>query len=75
LLEVAHALLFHMRVPQSYWDDAVLTACHLINRKPSIVLGGQSPYTVLSPNAHLFHLPPNIFGCVFYVYILGPRSD
>ena len=74
LLEVTHALKFYMRVPKSYWSD-VLTACHLINCMPSTVLGSQIPYTVLSPNAPLFHLPPKIFGCVCYVYILGPGSD
>ena len=64
LLEVTYALKFHMCVPKSYWSDAVLTACHLINRMPSTILGGQIPYTMLSPDASLFHLPPKIFGCV-----------
>ena len=41
----------------------------------STILGGQIPYTVLSPDAPLFHLPPKIFGCVCYVHILGPGSD
>ena len=50
-------------------------ACHLINRRPSTVLGGQIPYTVLSPDAPLFHLTPKIFGCVCYVHIIGLGSD
>ena len=75
LLEVTRALKFHMHVPKSYWSDAVLTACHLINRIPSTVLGSQIFYTVLSPDAHLFHLPSKIFGCVCYVHILGLGSD
>ena len=49
LLEVTHALVFHMRVPKLYWCDAVLTASHLINRMPSTILSGQIPlYCVLS---------------------------
>ena len=75
LLEVIRALKFHMHVPKSYWSDAVLTAYHLINRMPSIVLGGQILYIVLSLDAPLFHLPRKIFGCVCYVHILGPGSD
>ena len=75
LLEVTCALLFHMHVPKSYWSDAILTACYLINRMSSAILGGQIPYTVLSPNAPLFHLPPKIFSCVCYVHILGLGSD
>ncbi|XP_077217898.1 uncharacterized protein LOC143852403 [Tasmannia lanceolata] len=35
LLDGARSLLIHMRVPKSYWGDAVLTACHLANRLPS----------------------------------------
>ena len=75
LLEGTHALMFHMRVLKSYWSDAVLTTCHLINRMPSIVLGGQIPCSLLSPDAPLFPLPPKIFGCVCYVLILGLGSD
>ena len=75
LLKVTHALKFHMRFPKSYWSDVVLTICHLINRMPSTILGGQIPYTVLSPNALLFHLPHKIFGCVCYVHILGDRKS
>ena len=75
LLEVTRALKFHMHVPKSYWSDAVLNACHLINRMLSTVLGGQIPYIVLSPDALLFHLPPKIFGYVCNVHILGPGSD
>ena len=75
LLKVTRALKFHMRVPKSYWSDVVLTTYHLINRIPSTVLGGQIPYTVLFPDAPLFHIPHKIFGCVCYVHILGPRSD
>ena len=70
LLEVIHALLFHMHVPKSFWSDAVLTICHLINRISSTILDGQIPYKVLSPNDPLFHLPPMIFWlCVLCSYL------
>ena len=69
LLEVTHALKFHMHVPKSYRSDVVLTVYNLINRMPSTILGGQIPYTVLSPDAPLFHLPRKIFGCVCYMFI------
>ena len=48
LLEVTRALKFHMHVPKSYWSDAILTTFHMINCMPSIVLGGQIPYSMLS---------------------------
>ena len=69
LLEGTHALMFHMRVPKSYQSDATLTAYHLINRMPSIVLGGQIPYTMLSPNAPLFHLSQDLWLCVLCSYL------
>ena len=73
LLKVTRALKFHMRVPKSYWSDVVLTVCYLINRRPSTVLGGQIPYIVLSPNAHLLHLPPNISSCVLCSYLRSKK--
>ena len=75
LLEVTRALKFHMCVPISYWNDVVLTAYHMINHMASTVLGGQIPYIVVSSDEPLFHLPPKIVGCLYYVYILGPGSD
>ena len=73
--KMRHALMFHMCVPKSYWNDAILTTCHLINLMSSIVLGGHIPYSMLSLDASLFPLPPKIFGHVCYVLILGLGSD
>ena len=39
-LEVTRVLKFHMRVLKSYWSDAILTVCHLINRIPCTILSG-----------------------------------
>ncbi|XP_043725671.1 uncharacterized protein LOC122672240 [Telopea speciosissima] len=46
LLEVTRALLFSGQLPKSYWSDAVLTSCYLINRLPS--KGEYSDYKDLS---------------------------
>ena len=73
LLEVTRALKLHMRVPKSYWSDAILTTCHLISHMPSTILGGQIPYIVLSPDAPLLHLPPNISGCVLCSYLRSKK--
>ena len=69
--ETLRVLLFHMSVPKSYWSDAMLTACYIINRVCSIIFGGQIPLAVLTHSTLLFHLPPKIFGCVCNVHILG----
>ena len=31
LVETAHTLLLHHKVPQRFWGDATLAACYLIN--------------------------------------------
>jgi len=35
ILDVTRTLLMHMNVSKYLWSDAVLSACHLINKMPS----------------------------------------
>ncbi|XP_070040440.1 uncharacterized protein [Nicotiana tomentosiformis] len=55
LLEIVRALIFQSKLPTSYWGECVLTATHLINRIPSRVLKGKTPYesiaTVTEPTS------------------------
>ncbi|GJW10236.1 polyprotein [Tanacetum coccineum] len=67
LLEVAHVIFIRMTVPKPFWADAVSTACFLINRMPSAVLGGNYPYSVLFPTKPLFPIDPKIFGSTCFV--------
>ena len=75
LLEVTRTLLFEMRVPKVFWGDAVLTACHLINRMPSHVLDGCTPHATLFPTTPPFPVAPRVFGCVCFVHQLSPGTD
>ncbi|KAL6311472.1 hypothetical protein AAG906_012053 [Vitis piasezkii] len=52
---------------ETFWADAVSTACFLINRMPTVVLKGDIPYKVIHPQKSLFPLEPRIFGCTCYV--------
>jgi hypothetical protein len=74
LLDVARTWLFNMKVPKHFWGDAVLIACHLINRMPSAVLNHRSPFSLLYPDRTPFPLT-RVFGCVAFVHVLDSRQD
>ena len=75
LVETARTLLLHHKVPQRFWGDAILSTCYLINRISSFVLHDQIPHSVLLSHQLLFRLPPRVFGCVCFVYILTFGQD
>jgi len=73
ILEVGRALKLQSHVPSRFWGDCIQTAVYLLNRLPTGVLDGQSPYEVL------FGKPPSIehikvFGCLCFASTL-PRGD
>nr|XP_016505382.1 PREDICTED: uncharacterized protein LOC107823265 [Nicotiana tabacum] len=65
LLEMARALRFQAHVPLKFWGECVLTAAFIINRLPSSVLSGKSPYELFYGQPHsLTHL--KVFGYLCY---------
>jgi len=63
--EMGLALLFHSRVPTYYWVDAFSTATCIINRLPTQLLGGLSPFEILHGKAPLY-INFHPFGCRVY---------
>ena len=47
ILNIARSLLFQASLPVKFWGEAVSTAAYLINRTPSKVLKGKTPYELL----------------------------
>ncbi|CAN7059401.1 unnamed protein product [Brassica oleracea var. botrytis] len=66
LMGVARSMMFQTNVPKRFWSDAVMTACYLINRTPTRILGDLTPYEVLNKRKpSINHL--RVFGCLCYV--------
>ncbi|KAK1410403.1 hypothetical protein QVD17_36940 [Tagetes erecta] len=73
LLNTARSLMFQGGLPISMWTESVLTAAYLINRTPSSVLNGRTPYELLfGSKPSLKHL--RNFGCLVFSTNLNPEN-
>lgn len=73
LLKMERALKLQSHVPSRFWGDCVQTAAYLINRLPTAVLNGKSPYELLFGHTpRLDHL--KVFGCLCFASVL-PRGN
>ncbi|KAI3500537.1 hypothetical protein L1887_36359 [Cichorium endivia] len=73
LMNVARSLLFQSGLPLNLWGETILTATFLINRTPSSVLNGKSPYEMMykaKPNLNFLR----VFGCLCFATKLN-NSD
>ncbi|KAK1425214.1 hypothetical protein QVD17_20561 [Tagetes erecta] len=73
LLNTARSLMFQGGLPLSMWNECILTAAYLINRTPSSVLNGRTPYELLfGSKPSLKHL--RTFGCLVFSTNLTPDN-
>ena len=64
-----------MHVLKYLWADAVLSACHLINRIPSSFLHCKNPFSCLYPNKSVYSVALCVFGCTCFVQDLSSVLD
>ena len=72
ILDSVRAMLISSSCPEHAWGEAVLTAVHVINRLPSIVLSNISPFERLYNTAPDYN-SLKVFGCVCFV-LLQPHE-
>lgn len=70
LLEIARGLMFQSRLPMCCWGEYILTATHILNRLPSRVFQGKTPYEVLFQHKPKYDYFRN-FGCLCYASTLA----
>lgn len=73
LVATTRCLLEESGLGRELWGEAIKTAAYLMNRTPSRVLGGDTPYhRFLGRHARVDHL--RVFGCRAYVHVEGGKK-
>lgn len=74
LLHIARALMLNANLPKTFWGDGILTATYIINKLPTPVLNGATPWEVLFQQpAYVDNL--KVFGCLCFVNTITGHRD
>ena len=68
IVEKVRCMLRMTNLPKSFWGEAVVTACYLINRSPSVPLGFDIPERVWTRKDVSYSLL-KVFGCKEFVHV------
>ena len=71
-VETTRAMLLDVKLPKSFWAEAISTAVYLRNRSPTSTVKGMTPHQAwFGQKPGVKHL--RVFGCAAYTYI--PRDE
>ena len=69
LQNVAWAFLFRVNLPKKFWGKAILTSLYFINRIPTPILLGKSPYEKLFGKKPSYTNLRTLVVCVFLLHM------
>jgi hypothetical protein len=74
LIEAARTMLDEYKTPDSFWAEAINTACHAANRLYLHKYLNKTPYEFITgkkPSVHYFR----VFGCKCFILNKKPKSS
>lgn len=74
ILNIARSLLFQAKLPTRFWGERIQAATHLINRTPSILLKGKTPYEILFQKLPSYD-DIRTFACLCYARTVQRSND
>lgn len=73
-MDKTRCLLINSKLQRSFQAEVVSTACYIVNKSPSIVIGFKTPEEIWSSKPSSYkHL--RIFGCFAYVHVRQGKLD
>ncbi|KAH9770422.1 hypothetical protein KPL71_012370 [Citrus sinensis] len=75
LLEKVQCMLSNAGLDKKFWAEAVSYASHLVNRLPSIAIGGKTPIEMWSGKHAQDYYSLRIFGCPAYYHVKDGKLD
>ena len=75
LLEKARCMLSNTGLSKSFWAEALVYACHLINMLPSSAIEGKTPLEVWSEKLAQNYDSLWVFGCPAYYHDTKDKLD
>ena len=75
ILEKVRCMLSNAGLGKHLWAEAVSYACHLINRLPSVAIGGRTPLEVWSGKPAADYDSLHVFDCPAYYHVKESKLD